>query len=203
MHSRALAWLAMPLLAASGAASADIYAYTDGDGVAHYSNVPTDPRYELFLRSDGAAEPAEAAPATWRERAPQFDALVEHAARKNQLEPALIRAVIAVESAFDPRAVSRRGAVGLMQLREGTARQFGAKDRFDPRQNIDAGARYLRELLSRYNDLRLALAAYNAGEAAVERFGRRVPPFRETQAYVPAVLGLYRQLSGARANATT
>ncbi len=182
------------LLAGSGQASADIYTYTDAGGVRHFSNVPSDPRFELFLRSETAPTREAVRPSSWRTKAPRFDALVDRAARQHRVDAALIRAVIAVESAFDPRAVSPRGARGLMQLADGTARRFGVVDPFNPEQNVHAGTRYLRGLLSRYNDVGLALAAYNAGEAAVERYGRRIPPFAETQAYVPAVLRIYREL---------
>jgi len=102
------------------------------------------------------------------------------------VDPDLVRAVIEVESAFEPRAVSARGAMGLMQLMPATARQYGVADPFDPRANIEAGTQHLRSLLDRY-DLSLALAAYNAGAGAVERYGG-VPPYRETKAYVRRVM---------------
>jgi soluble lytic murein transglycosylase-like protein len=118
---------------------------------------------------------------------------VAQAARELRLDEALIEAVIAVESAFSPSAVSPQGAVGLMQLMPQTARRFGALDAFDPAQNIRAGARYLRYLLDLFGgDLELALAAYNAGEGAVRRNGARVPPFRETVEYVRKVRARYR-----------
>lgn len=118
---------------------------------------------------------------------------VAQAAREWRLDEALIEAVIAVESAFSPSAVSPKGAVGLMQLMPQTARRFGALDASDPAQNIRAGARYLRYLLDLFGgDLELALAAYNAGEGAVRRNGVRVPPFRETVEYVRKVRARYR-----------
>jgi soluble lytic murein transglycosylase-like protein len=111
------------------------------------------------------------------------------------VRPELVRAVIVVESAFNPRALSKRGAQGLMQLRPSTARRYGVSDAFDPEQNIMAGAHYLRDLMARFgNDLELALAAYNAGEDAVERYGRSIPPFSETRLYVPNVMRVYRKL---------
>jgi len=107
----------------------------------------------------------------------------------------LLRAVIVVESGFNPRAVSKKGAVGLMQLMPATARQYGAENAYDPKQNVHAGARYLRSLLDRYGaDLKLVLAAYNAGEDAVNRNGGRIPPYKETLAYVPRVLKIYQNL---------
>jgi len=102
------------------------------------------------------------------------------------VDPDLVRAVIEVESAFEPRAVSAKGAMGLMQLMPATARQYGVADPFDPRSNIEAGTRHLRSLLDRF-DLSLALAAYNAGVGAVERYGG-VPPYRETRSYVRRVM---------------
>ena len=101
----------------------------------------------------------------------------------------LLHAIIAVESAYDARAVSSKGAQGLMQLMPATAQRFGVLDPFDPHENVRAGARYLKALMAQFNgDLKLTLAAYNAGESAVVRYGNRVPPFAETQKYVPKVM---------------
>jgi soluble lytic murein transglycosylase-like protein len=120
-----------------------------------------------------------------RSRVPYGDEIAE-AAGVWGVDPDLVRTVIEVESAFEPRAVSAKGAMGLMQLMPATARQYGVADPFDPRANIEAGTRHLRSLLDRF-DLSLALAAYNAGAGAVERFGG-VPPYRETKAYVQRVI---------------
>ena len=110
------------------------------------------------------------------------------------MDPALIHAVIAVESGYNPSARSSAGAVGLMQLMPGTAKRYGVKNRLDPAQNIHGGARYLRDLQVMFdNNLQLVLAAYNAGEEAVRKYGRRIPPYRETAAYVPKVMQLYRK----------
>jgi soluble lytic murein transglycosylase-like protein len=119
--------------------------------------------------------------------------------------PELIHAVIEAESAYDPNAVSSAGAVGLMQLMPATARRFGVSDRTDPEQNIDAGANYLRKLLSMFdNDVKLAIASYNAGEGAVMKYGRTIPPYRETQQYVVRVLKyLRRNLRESRQTFTT
>jgi membrane-bound lytic murein transglycosylase B len=119
--------------------------------------------------------------------------LIETAAREHDLSPGLLNAVIRVESGYQDRAVSVRGAVGLMQLMPQTARRFGVQNAFDPQQNIQGGARYLRWLLDYFGgDLSLALAGYNAGEAAVVRAGYRIPPFDETLHYVPRVLANLR-----------
>jgi soluble lytic murein transglycosylase-like protein len=119
--------------------------------------------------------------------------LAAEAARRYGIDPALVLAVVDVESAFRPRAVSPKGAQGLMQLMPGTARELGVQDPFDPGQNLDGGARHLRALLNKYQgDLEKALAAYNAGAGAVERHGG-VPPYAETREYVRKVLGKYRE----------
>jgi soluble lytic murein transglycosylase-like protein len=119
------------------------------------------------------------------------DRIVKEAAEKHRVDPALIRAVIQAESGWNNSAVSRRGAAGLMQLHPATAQRLGVQDVFNPQQNVDAGARYLGTLLERYNgNLDLALAAYNAGEGAVDRHGG-IPPFRETRNYVQKVQNAY------------
>jgi soluble lytic murein transglycosylase-like protein len=126
-----------------------------------------------------------------------IDAAIRSAAIKFDVDETLIRAVIHVESRFNPKAVSPKGATGLMQLMPGTARRFGVANAKDPIQNIHGGTNYLRVLLDLFNgDLRLALAAYNAGEGAVLKYNRRIPPYEETQEYVQLVLGRYRQLRG-------
>jgi soluble lytic murein transglycosylase-like protein len=183
-----------------GVAWADIYAYVDAQGVTHFSNVPTDQHYEMVLAATTASDPP-AVPQIDRvnpallARAERYDIFIEEAARAVEVDSQLLRAVIVVESAFDERAESSRGARGLMQLMPVTARRYGARDAFNPGQNIHAGARYLRALIDRYdNDLELVLAAYNAGEEAVERYGRAIPPFEETRAYVPRVLHAYATL---------
>jgi soluble lytic murein transglycosylase-like protein len=183
------------LLAAGGGglAHADIYSFVDSAGVTHFTNVPVDGRYRLLLATP--PEERAARPEKWLAKSAEFDLYIERAARSQSVHPELVRAVIVVESAFNPHAVSKRGAVGLMQLRPATARRYGVADAFDPEQNISAGVHYLRDLLTRYgNNLELTLAAYNAGEDAVERYGHSIPPFAETRHYVPTVLRIYRSL---------
>ena len=129
-------------------------------------------------------------------RSAEFEVIIDAAAAQNAVEAGVLPgAVIVVELRIDPEAVSIKGARGLMQLMPATAKAYGAVDINDPAQNVQAGARYLRDLMKRYqNDLELVLAAYNAGETAVERHGRRIPPFAETRRYVPRVLRVYNSL---------
>ncbi len=123
-----------------------------------------------------------------------LDAIIRAASLAYRVEAALITAVIEVESGFNPDARSPVGATGLMQLMPATAKRYGVRNARDPVQNIDGGTRYLRDLLDLFKgDARLALAGYNAGEGAVLRHGRRIPPYAETQAYVPKVLSRYRE----------
>lgn len=165
---------------------AGIYRYVDRDGVIHFSNVPTSPQFVLYIRE----EDDDGAPSLLEED--EFDHLIEEAAENYGVDSALIKAVIRAESDFDPWAVSRKGAMGLMQLMPETADTLSVIDVFDPRENIDAGVRHLRDLLETFqNDLRLSLAAYNAGKTAVLRFGS-IPPFAETERYVRKVLDFYR-----------
>jgi soluble lytic murein transglycosylase-like protein len=192
------------LLAASSiAANAKIYTYVDAQGLRHYTDVPDNNRYRLLVLSpqDRTAS-GDRYDAQVLARASQYDSIIEHAAIAAAVEPNLLRAVIVVESGFNSHAVSKRGAVGLMQLMPATASRFGVSNPYDARQNVHAGARYLKFLIDRFgHDIRLALAAYNAGEEAVDRNGGQIPPFSETMAYVPRVLKIYKML-GEQARST-
>ena len=131
---------------------------------------------------------------SWKEKQKQFDPFIRNLARQHDIPHTLLHAVITAESAYDPDAVSRAGAVGLMQLMPETAKRYGVKNRTHPRENMRGGTRYLSHLLELFDrDLRLALAAYNAGENAVLRYGRKIPPYKETQHYVHKVLEYYQQ----------
>jgi soluble lytic murein transglycosylase-like protein len=178
-----------------GTARADIFSYTDAQGTVHFSNVPVNPQYRLLVAAVSEDRGAANAPRNWLSKSAVYDSLIDSAAQTHTVKAALIRAVILVESGFNPRAVSKRGAVGLMQLLPETARRYGVSNIYDPGQNIRAGTQYLRDLMVRFDsDLNLTLAAYNAGENAVERYGGRIPPYKETQKYVPSVLRIYRAL---------
>jgi soluble lytic murein transglycosylase-like protein len=185
------------LTAGAVGAHTRIYTYVDADGVKHFTDVPDDNRYKLLiLDRHELTQSGDHYSATLLARAAQYDSIIERAAVSAAVEPNLLRAVIVVESGFNSRAVSKRGAVGLMQLMPATASRFGVSDLYDPKQNVHAGASYLKFLMDRFgHDVRLALAAYNAGEDAVERNGGRIPPFTETMAYVPKVLKIYRMLA--------
>jgi soluble lytic murein transglycosylase-like protein len=186
-------------------ASADIiYSFTDEYGVVHFSNVPTDERYAPLM-ADGAAA-RKPPPIANHPRPPtsfyaEYGPVIEEIARTYALEAALIHAVVSAESAYNARAVSRKGAAGLMQLMPETAHRYGVTDRFDPVQNLHGGARYLSDLLKMFSgNMSLALAAYNAGENNVVKYGNQIPPFQETKAYVPKVLALYRRYHGSGDN---
>ncbi|WP_018150114.1 lytic transglycosylase domain-containing protein [Leeia oryzae] len=198
--------LAALLLSASFAASADIYAFVDGDGVAHYSNEQVDDRYTLFKRENTVtlsdSEPLAtqqrltpvpnfkpAAPGV-DERRKKYAKLVQKIAKETKVSPALLDGIITAESGYQPDAVSPRGALGMMQMMPATAVRYGVKNPMNPEQNIRGGAKYLRDLLKMFDqNLELAVAAYNAGEGSVIRAGYNIPKFKETQDYVPRVIG--------------
>jgi len=183
----------------AGIAHADIYRYVDADGAVHFTNVPQDSRFKVYLKEKRKPDPvtdtlsSEIRYYDEKERA-RYAKPIQDAARATRLEPALIHAVISAESGYNPFARSRKGAAGLMQLMPETAKRYGVKNRLDPVQNISGGARYLRDLIRMFNnDLQLAVAAYNAGENAVVRAGNRIPPFQETMTYVPRVMSYYKK----------
>ena len=169
----------------TGPALAEIYYRIDENGVARFTNAPTTPDYRLL-------QPG-VLPSASRLTASSIDGLIEAFAAEHSIDSALIRAVIRAESNFNHRAVSRKGAQGLMQLMPATIWRLSVGDAFDPHENIGAGVRYLRQLLDQFQgDLTLTLAAYNAGENAVLRY-RGVPPYPETRDYVKKVLSLYQR----------
>ena len=184
-------WIALALPATSSAGG-PIYAFVDAQGVTHFTNRPQhDKRFQPVRLRDSLG-------ARSKYREPQsraYDPLIGDAAKSQGIPPALVKAVIAAESAFDSDAVSHRGAQGLMQLMPDTAEEMGVKNPLEPAQNVRGGASYLRSMIDRYGDLGRALAAYNAGPTAVDRYGG-IPPFQETQDYVDRVLTYYRRYHG-------
>ena len=191
-------YLLLLLTCLATAAHADIFGYTDESGTLVLSDVQADTRYALLLKTEIAQQPALAIARTggrinW-ENQKRFLPLVSAAAKSYQVDEALLHALISTESGYEPSALSKKGAVGLMQVMPNTGKRYGVSNLRDPSQNIVAGARYLRDLLRQFdNDLPLVLAAYNAGENAVLRYGKRIPPYRETTQYVPRVLALYKK----------
>ena len=180
-----LIFLLFFMFSAHGAV-ADIYRYKDGNGVWHFSNVKWGKEYRLYMRTS---------PPKPIERKKKYDNIITHASEKFGVEPSLIKAVIRAESDFDYQAVSHKGAKGLMQLMPETAEAMSVKDPFDPEANILGGTRYLSELLKRFkDDMKLAIAAYNAGPEKVENT-KGVPAIRDTQDYVKKVLKYHRRYS--------
>ena len=203
-------------------AHAELWGYVDERGVGHFAPTQLDERYQLFFRGDGQFDTANgvktprqvAVPTstsskllTFFDISPSFRQVKHHlreASREHGVEYELLQALIATESGFDPAAVSPKGAVGLMQIMPATAERYGVRGDVknpvsrkltDPRTNVRTGARYLRDLIRMYpGQLELALAAYNAGEGAVQRAGNRIPNYPETRNYVKTVMQLYAML---------
>jgi soluble lytic murein transglycosylase-like protein len=188
-RSGLIAGVIAAVLATAAPVGAQVYKLSGNDGTVHFTNAPTDPRYRsLAGYSSGTA-------AGWlklqRADTTRYGSEIKHASDRYGVPERLVHAVIRVESAFNPRAVSGKGAQGLMQLMPETASMLGVRNSFDPQQNIDGGVRHLRWLIDRFgNDVPLALAAYNAGEKAVINY-RGIPPFPETRDYVTRVLHFY------------
>jgi len=177
-------------------ADTGIYAFVDDREALYLSNVPDDQRYQVLIAPVvvvSAGEETRDSPISPDYRR-QYGAVVEQVAERYGIEALLLHAVIAVESGYNPKAVSKSGAAGLMQLMPATAKRYGVVDVFDPADNLRGGAQHLAALLKMFDqDLRLALAAYNAGENAVLKYGKQIPPYRETAAYVPKVVETYRR----------
>ena len=193
-NTLALAFLGC--VVSSPGAAVEVYRYVDSKGRVHLTDRPPHDGYQLIRK---AGKKLRAPRVNFRDKdanRKRFSGKIAAVARRYRVPEALLHAVVAVESAYDPNAVSRAGAVGLMQLMPSTARRYGVVNRRDPGANLAAGTRYLRDLLTRFDsNIELALAGYNAGENAVEKFGNRIPPFSETQSYVRKVLQLYTRES--------
>ncbi len=166
---------------------ADIYKFVDKNGVAHFTNMPDSQQYTKIM----SEEPRHKIKKSYSKNPSDYNRIIYSKSKKYNLEPSLIEAVIKVESNWNSTAVSQKGAIGLMQLMPFTARDMDVKNPFNPEENIEGGARYLRYLLDKFNgDLTFAIAAYNAGPGTIEKFGG-TPPIPETQQYVRRVLSLY------------
>ncbi len=164
---------------------ADIYIFVDKNGVTHFTNAPTSPKFHLFIKGRPPHPDANL-------NKKCYDQLIEKAARKFNISFSLIKAVIEVESAYNPRAVSAKGARGLMQIMPFHFHELNISDPFEPSQNIMGGTRYLTELIRQYQgNVEHALAAYNAGPGTVDKYNG-IPPFRETRNYVQRVMALHR-----------
>jgi soluble lytic murein transglycosylase-like protein len=175
--------------------TAGIYRYEDENGNIHFTNCPRGPEFKLYLREskeDVGEDEKGASNSQASVSMGEYDILIREFARKYQVDPALIKAIIRAESGFNPYAVSKKGARGLMQLMPQTAQRLNVTNSFNPRDNIDGGVRYFKYLLGLFNDdLRLSLAAYNAGENLVLQNGS-IPPYRETIDYIRKVLSFYQ-----------
>jgi soluble lytic murein transglycosylase-like protein len=183
-----VALLAAAALAVPSPASAQIFSWRDASGQLVLSNRKPAEATELRSYAVPAAETVRVTRYAAPSRSRPYDDLIEEHARLNGVRTDLVRAVIQVESGFNPAARSPKGAMGLMQLMPATARELGVANPFNPAENIRGGVAYLRQLLDRYQDNEeLALAAYNAGPAAVDKHGENVPPFRETRDYVSRI----------------
>ncbi|MGE5154211.1 MAG: lytic transglycosylase domain-containing protein [Bdellovibrio bacteriovorus] len=202
MSRTTLVLMALVLVLGALEASADVYKYVDAKGNTYFTDAPLrGSKYKLEWKRESrklikenqqrlaSLTPKERPSIRLEERRARFERLISANARRYNLAPELIHAVIRAESAYDHTAVSSAGAQGLMQLMPGTAARYGVRDSFNPAENVRGGAAYLRDLLDMFDqDLRLALAGYNAGENAVIKYGRRIPPYSETQNYVRIVL---------------
>jgi soluble lytic murein transglycosylase len=174
-----LIWLALIIFFAQGDLLADIYRYRDENGVWHFTNIKTDTRYKLYLKT-GNEKPAEFIE--------KYNNIIEQASRKFSMKSSLIKAVIRAESGFDHRAVSKKGAKGLMQLMPETANELEVSDPYNPEENIFGGTKYLSSLMKRFNNnTEHALAAYNAGPERVEEY-KGIPPYSETRTFIERVL---------------
>lgn len=186
------AWLLGALLTVvAGGACADVWKRVDRDGVTHLSDQYLGPGSVLIMRTGKRSPRTSAFARAYSQRVKTLSPLIEKTAARYRLDADLVHAVIRAESAYNPEAVSKKGAVGLMQLMPATAQRYGVSNRRDPTQNVTGGVRYLRDLLLQFRSVSLALAAYNAGEGAVSRYGNRVPPYPETRQYVNRVIRYY------------
>ena len=184
-----LAIMIVFLFSATVCVQADIYMYIDADGVMHFTNAPTesDRDYRVYIRERSSyRSPRSYSP-------DKYDELISVASKQYGVDSRLVKAIIKAESDFNPTAVSKKGAMGLMQIMPQNFQHLDIEDPFDPRENIMGGTRYFRYLYDRFDGkLALSLAAYNAGPTAVDNYNKTIPPYRETEQYVQRVLTYYR-----------
>jgi soluble lytic murein transglycosylase len=199
-----LALACLMLLAAASTALADIYSYVDKNGVLHFTNVPTSPKYRVYMREYPVQRSYATLTAGYGKSSlvtipgtsrfsDQYDHLINEASQLHGVDFPLLKAVIKAESNFNPQAVSSKGALGLMQLMPENVRLLSVRNPFDPRDNIMGGACFLKRQIDRFGDYSLALAAYNAGPELVDRY-RSIPPIEETTTYVRRVMSYYQHL---------
>jgi soluble lytic murein transglycosylase len=201
---RVLAGVVLLVGLAGPAAAGGLYRYVDESGVVHFTDAPADPRFRkvslpttrVRFNYYPSSSPRRRTEVSRQAAGEDYDPLIAELASSHDVPAALVKAVIAAESHFNARAVSSKGAQGLMQLMPATADMLGVGDPFEPRDNVGAGVRYLRQLLDRFGDPIWAVAAYNAGPEAVDRHGG-IPPYSETQEYVRRVMAYYRKYHGA------
>ena len=177
-------------------AQADIYKFIDKYGSVTLTDKPRNGEYKRLVKTWKGWEEQKnrIALQDFLKNQKKYTATINYYASHHQLPKALLHAVIAAESAYDPEAISKTGAVGLMQLMPATARRYGVRNRSDPSDNINGGTRYLKDLLAMFNNnVQLALAAYNSGENTVKEYGNKIPPYAETRNYVKKVIEYYKQ----------
>ena len=194
--------VAIALLIFPFVVQADIYKYVDKHGRVVLTDRPKNSNYKRLVKTwKGWVEQPQSRISSidFIRNKKKFTPTVEYVAKRYNLPNSLVHAVITAESSYNPAAVSRAGAVGLMQLMPETAKRYGVKDRLNPYENIHGGTHYLRDLLVMFeNDLSLALAAYNAGENAVKKYGNKIPPYQETRNYVNKVIKYYKQYQNTK-----
>lgn len=175
---------------------ADVYKYVDKKGHVFLTDRPNHKGYKLLIRTWKGWKEKKYQRVSLVKRQKKYGEMIKIAASKNKIPNALVHAVITAESAYNPKAISKAGAVGMMQLMPATAERYGVKDSKDAEANIAGGTKYLSDLLVMFdNDMKLAVAAYNAGEGAVMKYGNEIPPYKETQHYVKKVLSYYKKYS--------
>jgi soluble lytic murein transglycosylase-like protein len=193
-----IALLITAFFAGAHVARADFFQYTDDSGVVHITNVPTSKKYKWMMEERRPSVLSPMNPAYKKLSKQKFDEMISNAAARHGIDPHLVRAIVKAESDYDEKAVSKKGATGLMQLMPATATRMGVKNIHDPEDNVEGGIKYLSKLLKMFDwQVPLAVAAYNAGENAVVKYGNRIPPYNETQTYVKRVLNYYNDYKGS------